>query len=108
MGFFHLWKGRCRKMMKMTIEELEFPSVIKVKLLKLINTSRINVEFVSGKRFAFNKTNLGIEKPNIVIFSNGIKYLEMIVYEDDDKFYTTDLSNSTSLTNLVKIINTNF
>ena len=94
--------------MKMTIEELEFPSELKTKILKLINTSRISVEFVCGKKIKFSKTNLGIEEPNKVLFSNDKKYLEMIVYENDENFYTKDLSNKLSFTSLVKIVNTNF
>ena len=46
--------------MKTTIEQLEFPSVLKEKLNKHINTTRINVECLNGSHIKLSNTNLCI------------------------------------------------
>ena len=91
--------------MKISYENLEFPCELKEKILKLVNTSKIDVHFVCGRKIVLSNTNLGLEDPNRVIISNKAKYLEVLVYEQDDSFYIQDFAESLSLTRLVKIVN---
>ena len=90
--------------MKITYENLEFPSDIKTKITKKLNAS-IKVEFINGKKIMFKGFNIGLEQPNKIIFSSKATYLEMIVYEDDNLFYNKDLSNPISLNKLLSIVN---
>ena len=52
--------GRRLKLMKVSIEQLEFPSSVKDKILKLKDISKINTEFIGGKYIHFENTNLSI------------------------------------------------
>ena len=91
--------------MKLTIEKLEFPSVIKEKILKYVHTSTLTIDFINGKNIIFKKTNLAIQEPHKIIISNKSFSLVVFVYENDENFYVNDLFNSVSLTKLIKIIN---
>ena len=48
--------------MKVSIEQLEFPSSIKDKILKLKDISKIHADFIGGKYIHFEKTNLSSNK----------------------------------------------
>jgi|GEM_PF-3236704 len=91
--------------MKITIEELEFPSQIKTKLSKMIKTSKINLEFINGKNIIFKNSNLGINEPHKVLISNDKSYLVVLIYEDEDNCYVNDLTNPISFTKLISIVN---
>ena len=91
--------------MKTSYEYLIFPVGIREKLLKWINTSRIKVEFIEGKLIIINKTNIGLEEPNRIIFSNNEKTIEVLLYEDSNCFYLKDSSNPISFKSLVSLVN---
>ena len=65
--------------MKVSIEQLEFPSSIKDKILKLKDVTKINTEFISGKYIHFENTNLSIHEPHKIIFSNDSNYFVLIM-----------------------------
>jgi len=72
--------------MKTTIEQLEFPSVLKSKLNKYINTSKINIEYLNGSIVKLSNTNLGVINPHKVIVSNTKTFLIGYVYDKAFKF----------------------
>ena len=90
--------------MKITEENLEFPCDLKEKILKMINTSKIKVEFVFGKNIIFENTNLAITKPNLIIFSNDKYFIKVLNYGTDELFIG-DYSRPVALTTLINLIN---
>jgi len=91
--------------MKITKKNLVFPCELKEKFLKMINTSRISIEFFEGKKLVIKQTNVGIEEPNRIIFSNKINYIEAFVYENSSVFYIKNLPEALSLNKLIQIVN---
>jgi len=87
--------------MKTTITKLEFPGVIESKIKKLVS-SKINVEFIAGKKIKLNNTNLGLTEPHKIIFNNSTTCLIVLLYDNDDNCYLYDLSNPVSFTNMGK------
>ena len=83
--------------MKVSIEQLEFPSSIKDKILKLKDISKINTEFISGKYIHFENTNLSIHEPHKIIFSNSDSYFEVINYENNSTLYDKETMQSVTL-----------
>jgi len=47
--------------MKISPKTIEFPCEIKDKILKLVNTSRINIDFIDGNAIKISNTNLAVE-----------------------------------------------
>ena len=92
--------------MKTTITNLEFPSARESKIKKLVS-SKINVEFISGKKIKLNNTNLGLTEPHKIIFSNDYSCLIVLLYDNDDNYYLYDLSNPISFTKLITLVNAN-
>ena len=83
--------------MKVSIEQLEFPSSIKDKILKLKDVTKINTEFISGKYIHFENTNLSIHEPHKIIFSNDRNYFVLINYENDSTLYDKETMESVTL-----------
>ena len=83
--------------MKVSIEQLEFPSSIKDKILKLKDVTKINTEFISGKYIHFENTNLSIHEPHKIIFSNDSNYFVLINYENDSTLYDKETMESVTL-----------
>ena len=92
--------------MKTTIIKLEFPSVIKSKIKKLVS-SKINIEFIAGNNIKLNNTNIGLTEPHKIIFSNEATCLIVLAYDNDDSYYLYDLSNPVSFTKLIALVNDN-
>lgn len=91
--------------MKTTIEHLEFPSVLKEKLDKHINTSKINVKYLSGNRIKFCKTNVGVIEPHKVIVLNSTTFLVGYVYDDEEYIYLKDINEKMSVSKFINCIN---
>ena len=91
--------------MKITFNTIEFPCEIKNKIIKLVNTSKITIDFINGRTITINKTNLALEQPCRVVFSNNDNYFEVLIYEGSDYFYVENSTTTLSLTSLVKLIN---
>ena len=83
--------------MKVSIEQLEFPSSIKDKILKLKDITKTNTEFISGKYIHFENTNLSIHEPHKIIFSNDSNYFVLINYENDSTLYDKETMKSVTL-----------
>ena len=83
--------------MKVSIEQLEFPSSIKDKILKLKDVTKINTEFISGKYIHFENTNLSIHEPHKIVFSNDSNYFVLINYENDSTLYDKETMESVTL-----------
>ena len=83
--------------MKVSIEQLEFPSSIKDKILKIKDVTKINTEFISGKYIHFENTNLSIHEPHEIIFSNDSNYFVLINYENDSTLYDKETMESVTL-----------
>ena len=92
--------------MKTTIIKLEFPSVIKSKIKKLVS-SKINIEFIAGKNIKLNNTNIGLTEPHKIIFNNDKTCLIVLAYDNDENYYLYDLSNPISFTKLITLVNDN-
>lgn len=73
--------------MKVSIEQLEFPSSIKDKLLKLKDISKLHIDFIGGKYIHFEKTNLSIHEPHQIVLSNDSNYFILINYENNYTLY---------------------
>jgi hypothetical protein len=91
--------------MELTEENLEFPCELKEKIIKMINTSRIKVEFVNGRKLIINKTNIAIENPSKIIFSNNTYYLEALLYLGFNDFYVKNFDEPLSLNRLASFVN---
>ena len=83
--------------MKVSIEQLEFPSSIKDKILKLKDVTKINTEFISGKYIHFENTNLSIHEPHKIVFSNDSNYFVLINYENDSTLYDKETMKSVTI-----------
>jgi len=58
--------------MKMTIEKLKFPASIKIKIMKIKNISKLELDFISGKNIIFENTNVALHESHKIIISNNI------------------------------------
>lgn len=73
--------------MKVSIEQLEFPSSIKDKILKLKDISKLHIDFIGGKYIHFENTNLSIHEPHQIVISNDSNYFVLINYENNPTLY---------------------
>jgi|GEM_PF-3835026 len=89
---------------EITNETIKFPCDVKDNLKKFVNTSKIDIDFV-GRKISFKKTNLTIEDPCRIIFSNKIDYLEVLLYSNDKSFYISNFNETLSLNRLISIVN---
>ena len=91
--------------MKISTQSLEFPECIKEKLLKMINVSKVDIEFVNGNNIIFEKTNLALEEPHKIIVKQDNTNIIILYYEREDNFYIDDLQTPIPFTKLINIIN---
>ncbi|WP_285816122.1 hypothetical protein [Thomasclavelia cocleata] len=73
--------------MKISIKQLEFPSSIKDKILKLKDISKLHIDFIAGKYIHFENTNLSIHEAHQIIISNNDIYSVLINYENNPTLY---------------------
>ena len=92
--------------MKTTIENLEFPSDIKKRLKMKVNTTNLNIEFLSGHIIKFNQTNISVREPHRIIVSNSKNTLIALLYDDIEKIYLPKENAIISFTKYVSILNT--
>jgi len=92
--------------MNVSIELLEFPLCIKNKILRIKNITKLNIEYIAGKNIVFNNSNLGLNEPHKIIISNNTQSIVLLCYDDDSNLYNEDLSDTITITELTKIINT--
>ena len=92
--------------MKTTIENLEFPSDIKKRLKMKVNTTNLNIEFLSGHIIKFNQTNISVREPHRIIVSNSKNTLIALLYDDTEKIYLPRENAIVSFTKYVSILNT--
>ena len=90
--------------MKTTIEKLEFPKSVKERITRSVS-SKITIAFVAGKNIRLNNTNIGLNEPHKVIFSNDTSSLVIIFYENCSDYYLYDLSTAISLNRIIELVN---
>lgn len=91
--------------MKTAIEHLEFPSVLKSKLNKYINTSKINIEYLNGSIVKLSNTNLGIINPHKIIVSNDKTFLVGYVYDNEEYIYIKDVNEKMAIPKFISCVN---
>lgn len=92
--------------MNVSIEILEFPLCIKNKILRIKDITKLNIEYIAGKNIVFNNSNLGLNEPHKIIINNNTQSLVLLCYDNDSNLYNEDLSDTITITELTKIINT--
>ena len=92
--------------MKITKENLELPCELKEKIVRKLNTSRIDIEFINGTNFIFENTNLIVTKPSIIIFSNDTQFIKIFNYGNEELFID-DYNTSIALVSLITLVNNN-
>ena len=92
--------------MNVSIEILEFPLCIKNKILRIKDITKLNIEYIAGKNIVFNNSNLGLNQPHKIIINNNTQSLVLLCYDNDSNLYNEDLSDTITITELTKIINT--
>jgi len=90
--------------MKVSIEQLEFPSSIKDKILKLKDISKLHIDFIGGKYIHFEKTNLSIHEPHQIIISNDNSYFVIINYENNPTLYDKSTMQNVTTENIKFLI----
>lgn len=90
--------------MNVSIEILEFPLCIKNKILRIKNTTKLNIEYIAGKNIVFNHSNLGLNEPHKIIISNNTQGIVLLCYDDDSNLYNEALSDTITITELTDII----
>lgn len=104
MGFFHVIRSD-EKFMKTTIETIEFPCEIKKKLKMKVNTTNLEMQFLSGHLIKFNQTNLSVREPHRIIVSNSKQTLIALLYETSEKIYLPRENAIISFTKFISILN---
>lgn len=89
-----------------SIEILEFPLCIKNKILRIKDITKLNIEYIAGKNIVFNRSNLGLKEPHKIIISNNTQGIVLLCYDGDTNLYNEDLSDTITIAELTKIINT--
>ena len=82
--------------MKVSIKQLEFPSSIKDKILKLKDISKLHIDFIGGKYIHFENTNLTIHEPHQIIISNNYLSFPVLFLKDINAIPTVKTSKSAS------------
>lgn len=90
--------------MKVSIEQLEFPSSIKDKILKLKDISKLHIDFIGGKYIHFEKTNLSIHEPHQIVISNENSYFVLIAYENNPTLYDKSTMQNVTTENIKFLI----
>ena len=91
-------------LIKITIEQLEFLLRVKDKITKISKTSKLRLDFISGKNIYFDKTNLSIKEPHKITISNESSCLILISYEDDNNLYVKDSHEIITLSRLSDLV----
>lgn len=90
--------------MKVSIEQLKFPSSIKDKILKLKDISKLHIDFIGGKYIHFENTNLSIHEPHQIIISSENSYFVLIAYENNPTFYDKSTMQNVTMENIKFLI----
>ena len=90
--------------MKVSIKQLEFPSSIKDKILKLKDISKLHINFIDGKYIHFENTNLTIHEPHQIIISNNDSYFALINYENNPTLYDKSTMQNVTMENIKFLI----
>ncbi len=90
--------------MRVSIEQLEFPSSIKDKILKLKDISKLHINFIDGKYIHFENTNLSIHEPHQIIISNENSYFVIINYENNPTLYDKSTMKNVTIENIKFLI----
>lgn len=90
--------------MKVSIEQLEFPSSIKDKILKLKDISKLHIGFIGGKYIHFENTNLSTHEPHQIIISNNNSYFVIINYENNPTLYDKFTMQNVTMENIKFLI----
>lgn len=90
--------------MRVSIEQLEFPSSIKDKILKLKDISKLHINFIDGKYIHFENTNLSIHEPHQIIISNDNSYFVIINYENNPTLYDKSTMKNVTIENIKFLI----
>ena len=91
--------------MKTTIQSLDFPSEVKNKLKMKVSTTNLKIEFLSGHIIKFDKTNLSVREPHIIIVTNSNQVLIASIYDNIDKIYLPNHNAIISFTKYINILN---
>ena len=90
--------------MKVSIEQLEFPSSIKDKIIKLKDISKLHVDFIGGKYIHFENTNLSIHESHQIVISNDSNYFVIINYENNPTLYDKTTMQNVTIENIKFLI----
>ena len=103
MNFF-LCKGG--KFINKCVHILEFTLCVKNKILRIKNITKLNIEYIAGKNIVFNHSNLELKEPHKIVIINNTQSIVLLCYDNDSDLYNEDLSDTITITELTKIINT--
>ena len=91
--------------MKITIENLEFPSVLKNNIKLKSALSKLDVKYIAGHIIKINQTNLSINEPHKIIINNDINSLVAFIYNDCNKLFLPTLNDFVSVNKFINIVN---
>lgn len=91
--------------MKITIQNLEFPSELKNKLKIKVNNNKLKIDYMPGNIINLDKTNLSVTEPHRIIVTSENKTLIALVYENANKVYLPYNGAIISFTKYINILN---
>lgn len=91
--------------MKITIKNLEFPSVLKNNIKLKSALSKLDVKYIAGHIIKINQTNLSINDPHKIIINNNINSLVAFIYDDSSKLFLPTLNVFISINRFINIVN---
>ena len=91
--------------MKITIQNLEFPSELKNKLKIKVNNNKLKIDYMPGHIINLDKTNLSVTEPHRIIVTSENKTLIALVYENTNKVYLPYNGAIISFTKYINILN---
>lgn len=91
--------------MKITIQNLEFPSELKSKLKIKVNNNKLKINFIPGHIINVDKTNLSVTEPHKIIVTSENKTLIALLYENTNKVYLPYNGAIISFTKYINILN---
>ena len=91
--------------MKITIENLEFPSVLKNNNKLKSTLSKLDVKYIAGHIIKINQTNLSINEPHKIIINNNINSLVAFIYDESSKLFLPTLNDFVSINRFINIVN---
>ena len=90
--------------MKVSIEQLEFPSSIKDKILKLKDISKLHIDFIGGKYIHFENTNLSLHEPHQIVISSEHSYFVLIAFENNPTLFDKSTRQNVTIDSLKFLI----